>query len=166
MRLSWAPAASETDPCCCCPSHDINLDVVVAGVTSCNCIANIPDFSFSFTGVNGSFSPTWNGTLQGWSDPIIGTQTYTQWTSVDGTCSGDSIENTTDIGLLIQCNGGVLTAYITTPSLTPPLAFFVLFSNVTGGAINDSLPNENTCGGPFADGTEVAIDGTVTISLP
>lgn len=167
LKAPWALAGT-VDPCCCGFCHALfgdTLDVVVTGVVSCDCIAGGPDSSYVITGVNGSFTAAWDAS-SAWT-VVVGSITYTQWESGDGTCSGESITASADLTLYITCTGNNhLVVFIGTGSLPPPINALEAFLNSDGLTIDDTMPNQTICGDSGGGLFQVGIDGNVVVSLP
>lgn len=156
-------------PCGGCQvCHDLYgdfLDAVISGVTSCACQAlggASPDITTSFTGVNGSFTATWDALRNEWVATNIGTLTLKTYDSVDGTCTDEADTFTAQVDLHIACNNNILGAFATTGSIGP-LGTSTLFQNLSF-AIDDVAPNTLNCFDDAPIGQ--AFDGNITVTTP
>lgn len=98
---------------CCAPTfcrdrYGDTIDAVLSGVLQClGCFFFTfagNDYSASWTGVNGSFTATFDAGPGIWINASVGTITINSYLSTDGTCTGDPTTSTLDARLEIECN--------------------------------------------------------------
>jgi len=170
------PQLTITIPCegCCNPKfcHDLygdTLQAAISGIHTCDgCYTINPgggpqDVQFSFTGLNGMFTATWNAITSAW-EVTIGTVTITFFASSNGSCTGATTTSTEDVVLSLTCQGENL---------------FVA-NAVAGGALSVSVFDSNAATPvPFGDpmnsifvladcgsgSTIGAYGGTITLSV-
>lgn len=168
----------DTPPVFCHDALGDVLNYAASGIAACSGCYPLPnslgpdrDVKFSFSGINGTGSATWNGT-SAWLGSPIGTVTATVFASTDGSCSGSSFDVTVNAGIVITCLGedkmaaGINGSPMTILGFTWAVNVFVDTIRVD---LADPIPNElssGDCGPVGVTDLNVAFGGTITVVVP
>ncbi len=167
------PGCCGVPPLLCHDLYGDSLTVAISGVTECvtTCFTvDGVDYSLTYTDVNGVFTAIYDSMSNLWKKtlPAEDNFTLTQWTSTDGTCTGDPtiLVDEGPIELLVSCSNNFFLIGVRAAVPTSPFATVVaMFLNdglatIGGGASANTL----ACG--LSGGTaNVGENGHATISL-